>query len=526
MLNDSPRRAFLQHSLALCASTLVPSLGSILWSSQAQAASLTARVTIAQGILEGVQAPDGTRVWRGVPFAQPPLGALRFKAPQPLTPWHAPRLADAYGPWAVQQPYPPVAQDKPKGDEDCLYLNVWAPAKPAAQPRPVMLWMHGGAFVLGSGGDPRFDGADYANRGDLVFVTINYRMGGFGYLAVSDEPGAANLGLLDQIAALQWVRDNIAAFGGDPHNVTVMGESAGAMSIGCLLGAPGAKGLFQRVIIQSGGARPLFEGNEPAQVLQQVLKTAGLAPDQAHQLQAMPVAQLNNLFIEVAEQSNTALLGGEAYHPAVDGHVLPQHPLENLSPVPALIGHCRDESGLFVAGKAVNLLEGLPARVRGKVGEAMWADVLETYQHTVAAGGDWQRELFSDLFVGVPALRLADRLAAAGAPVWTYRFDYPQAGPYGPCHGSDIPYTFGLGQPGKGRGSFTAPEQALSEQMRDSFIAFARTGNPQTAALPTWPRHDGQSLSYLRFDTPVSMGRDYLGKERRTAWQPVAVTAL
>lgn len=516
MPHESSRRRFLQHCLSVSTVALLPPFA------LADTASPT-QVTVAQGVLQGQQQADGTRAWKGVPFARPPVGKLRFKAPQPLQAWYAPLKAEAYGPWAVQQPYPPVLQDKPKGEEDCLYLNVWAPASPAQHVRPVLVWLHGGAFVLGSGGDPRFDGSDYARRGDLVFVTVNYRMGGFGYLGVHPEPGAANLGLQDQIAALRWVRENISAFGGDPHNVTVMGESAGAMSIGCLLGVPAAKGLFARAIIQSGGARPLFQAEEAAQVLQQVLQAGGV---DAAQLQQMPVAELNNLFIKVAAQSNTPLLGGEAYHPAVDGSLLPGHPLDHLNPVPTLIGHCRDESGLFVAGKAVNLLEGLPARVRAKVGDATWAQVQRTYQQTTAAEGDWQRELFSDIFVGVPALRLADRLAAAGAPVWAYRFDYANAGPYGPCHGSDIPYTFGLGQPGKGRGSFTAAEQVLSEQMRDSFIAFAHTGNPQTRALPTWPRHEPQALAYLRFDTPVSVARDYLGAERRAVWETVAVAAL
>ncbi|WP_455924891.1 carboxylesterase/lipase family protein [Pseudomonas putida] len=512
----SSRRRFLQHCLSVSAVALLPPFA-------LAATDAPTQIKVAQGVLLGQRQPDGTRTWKGVPFAHPPVGELRFKAPQPLQAWHAPLKAEAYGPWAVQQPYPPVAQDKPKGEEDCLYLNIWAPAEAASRPRPVMVWIHGGAFVLGSGGDPRFDGSDYAQRGDLLFVTVNYRMGGFGYLQVHDEPGAANLGLQDQIAALRWVRDNIAAFGGDPTNVTVMGESAGAMSIGCLLGAPAAKDLFKRAIIQSGGARPLFQANETAQVLHQVLQAGAVT---TAQLQYMPVADLNNLFIKVASQSNTPLLGGEAYHPAVDGSLLPHHPLEGLTPVPTLIGHCRDESGLFVAGKAVNLLEGLPARVRAKVGEAAWQQVVQTYQATTAAGGDWQRELFSDIFVGVPALRLADRLSAAGAPVWTYRFDYAQAGPYGPCHGSDIPYTFGLGQPGKGRGSFTAAEQALSQQMRDCFIAFAHTGDPQTKALPAWPRHDAQALDYLRFDTPLSLGRDYLGAERRAVWQAVPIAAL
>lgn len=513
---ESSRRRFLQHCLSVSTAALLPPFA------LADLASPT-QVTVAQGVLQGQQQADGTRTWKGVPFARPPVGKLRFKAPQPLQAWYAPLKAEAYGPWAVQQPYPPVLQDKPKGEEDCLYLNVWAPASPAVHVRPVLVWLHGGAFVLGSGGDPRFDGSDYARRGDLIFVTVNYRMGGFGYLGVHAEPGAANLGLQDQVAALRWVRDNISAFGGDPHNVTVMGESAGAMSIGCLLGVPAAKGLFARAIIQSGGARPLFQADEAAQVLHQVLQAGGV---DAAQLQQMPVAELNNLFIKVAEQSNTPLLGGEAYHPAVDGSLLPVHPLEALHAVPTLIGHCRDESGLFVAGKAVNLLEGLPARVRAKVGEATWAQVEQTYQQSTGAGGDWQRELFSDIFVGVPALRLADRLAAAGAPVWAYRFDYANAGPYGPCHGSDIPYTFGLGQPGKGRGSFTAAEQRLSEQMRDSFIAFAHTGSPQTAALPTWPRHEPQALAYLRFDTPVSVASDYLGAARRAVWETVPIAAL
>lgn len=181
---------------------------------------------------------------------------------------------------------------------------------------------------------------------------------------------------------------------------------------------------------------------------------------------------------------------------------------------------------MFFAIKATQLTDGLPARVLSKVGECKWARIVDTYKRTTEAGANWEHQIFSDILVGVDSLRLADHLVEAGAPVWSYRFDYAEADPCGLCHGSDLAYTFTLGQPGKGRGSFTAAEQQLSDRMRDGFIAFARTGDPQTTAIPEWPLHAPSEPQYLKFDTTIAVANYYLGSERRAAWQSVPLTAL
>ncbi|MGW6904850.1 carboxylesterase family protein, partial [Streptomyces sp. NPDC054940] len=203
--------------------------------------------------MRGVQRGDGVLVWKGLPYAAPPTGSRRYAPPQPVASWTGVRDASAYGHAAPQVPLLPGLPETPNQSEDCLYLNVWSPS-PRGR-RPVIVWIHGGGFLAGTGNDPTFDGGNYAQR-DCVVVTFNYRLGAFGSLYQPDRYGSGNLRLLDQMAALRWVRDNIAAFGGDPCAVTVMGESAGAMSIGALLGTPKARGLFHRAIIQNGGPRP------------------------------------------------------------------------------------------------------------------------------------------------------------------------------------------------------------------------------------------------------------------------------
>lgn len=480
-------------------------------------------ITVRDGRIAGTREANGTRVWRGIPYARPPVGPLRGRTPQPAVAWSGIRDATAFGSEAIQQSLVP-GTGVMKGSEDCLYLNVWAPERPASTPRAVIVWIHGGGFVFGAGSEESYHGDGYAERGDVVFVTFNYRLNGFGYLQTSRDPGSANLGLLDQIAALRWVRDNIAAFSGDPGKVTVMGESAGGMSIGCLLGAPASRGLFHRAIIQSGGARPVFLPDEPRQVMALALGEAGLGPGDDEKLLALPASELHRIFNALAAASNTALLGGEAFHPAVDGVVLPQHPLLALAPVPTMIGHCENEGVTFA--DVTTLIEGLPQKVRSLVGAARWEALTSAYASTPRPERDPTVDLFSDMFTGIPSLRLADGLVALGAPVWSYRFDYPKASPIGAAHASDIAFTFGQPKGVPFPVDWTAEARAVSEQMRDSFIAFARTGSPQTAALPQWPKHGPAELDYLCFDVKPSIARDFIGAKRRSAWKPVPVDAV
>lgn len=480
-------------------------------------------VALKDGRVAGTREANGTRVWRGIPFARPPIGAARGRAPQPVEPWSTVKNTTAFGSPAVQQALGPFPAPT-TGTEDCLYLNVWAPEQPSDKPRPVLVWIHGGGFVFGAASEPIYHGDGYAAWGDLIFVSFNYRLSGFGFLATTLDSGSANLALLDQIAALRWIRDNIAAFGGDPTAVTIMGESAGGMSVGCLLGTPAARGLFARAIVQSGGARPVYPVGEARQVTALVLAEAGLQPGDDEKLMKLPADELQRLFSAVAAKSDTALLGGEPFHPAIDGAVLQKHPLRTLATVPTLVGHCENEALTFSSMAA--LLEGLPAKVHALAGEKLWAGLTEAYEQNARPQRDPSLDLFSDCFTGVPSLRLSDELTKVGAPVWNYRFDYAKASPIGAAHGTDVAFTFGKAQGAPFPVEWTAEAQALSQLMTDSIIAFVRTGNPQTSALPEWPKHDPSQLAYMGFDVQPAIGFDYVGAERRAAWASVPIEAV
>ena len=243
-------------------------------------------------------------VWKGIPFAQPPTGLRRFRAPQPLEPWMGVREATAFGPMAPQVPEimggiaggADRAAKLPPMSEDCLSLNIWSPDADQER-RPVMVWIHGGAFTLGSASDPWYDGTSFAVTHHIVVVTLNYRLGILGFVSLKDLAGedaayTGNCGLLDQIAALEWVRENIAAFGGDPDQVTVMGESAGAISIGTLLGMPAAHGLFQRAVLQSGAGSDMTTRSRATKVAQALLAKLGLETSQLSALADVPLEAL------------------------------------------------------------------------------------------------------------------------------------------------------------------------------------------------------------------------------------------
>lgn len=480
---------------------------------------LTSQVSTRSGRLEGATFTGGVR-FLGIPFAEPPVGRLRFRAPEPPTPWPGVRDAREYGPSAPQ--IGPVNRmirgligaTGSRQSQDCLYLNVWTPKCDGAR-RPVMVWIHGGAFILGSGSTSLYSGERLATRGDVVVVTINYRLGALGYLSWKDacagpDVPPANLGLRDQIAALAWVRDHIEEFGGDPGNVTVFGESAGAMSIGTLLGVPAAKGLFHKAILQSGAAHNVSSPEKAARVAAQFFELLGIDDPTPEALAPLPIAALME-----AQARATVGAGLEdglmAWQPCVDGDLVRETPLSAIdgglaSDVPILIGTNRDEYRLFtfLDRDRVNDAE-LASRVRriarrGQTEDAQLVErILGTYGPTTGERDPGANErwvaLQGDRIFHYPATRLADAQCAHQPRVFAYLFEWtlPLLGAgLGACHGLDLPFVFGATHSGILRLGLVADRKALSvgEAMQDAWIAFARRGEPASDRLPEWPAYE------------------------------------
>jgi para-nitrobenzyl esterase len=407
--------------------------------------------------------------------------------------------------------------------EDCLYLNVWSPAT-EGEKRPVMVWIHGGAFTLGSASDPWYDGTSFAARHNIVVVSLNYRLGILGFVSLKDLAGAdagytANCGLLDQIAGLQWVRENIAAFGGDANNVTVMGESAGAMSIAALLGMPAAHGLFQRAILQSGAAGNLATRSQAAKVAQALLAKLGLSTSQLSALADVPLEALLKIQPELGREFG----GIRASSPVIDGEMLPQHPLASIAQgsaadVAILAGTNRDEWRLFT------MMSGGP-----KVDEVQLKQIFgDEAQHALAvytaAQADKSPELawidiMSDLVFRMPAIRLAEGQVRQGAPVWMYRFDWESpvfGGVLGAAHGVDVAFVWNTLDTEIAR-RFTGDSpgrQPLADLMQASWAAFIRSGNPAIASLPAWPPYDLERRATMIFSDAPHVVDDPQGQVR------------
>src|SRR3954451_13663151 len=378
---------------------------------------------------------DAMSDFRGIPYAAPPVGDLRFRPPQPAEPWTGVRDATRFRPMAPQNQgtmermfgAPPQAVD-----EDCLSLNIWTPACDDAK-RPVMVWIHGGAFVSGTGATPWYDGRSFA-RDDVVLVTINYRLGALGFLHVD---GQGNNGILDQVAALEWVRDNIAAFGGDPGNVTAFGESAGAMSVGTLLGLPAAKGLFVKAIPESGAAHAARTPEAATQLADELLVELGIdpGPSAVDRLRDLPVESILEAQSKVVEREMSLTGRGIPFAPVVDGVVLPEPPIDAIGKgqaagVKVLVGPTRDEWKLFtMMDPAIADLDdaGAARRLRGLIRDSSRApDVIAQYRstHPEKSVSDLWTVVGTDVIFRVPAVRLAENQSAGGNDVYMYRFDY------------------------------------------------------------------------------------------------------
>ncbi len=466
------------------------------------------RVTTGLGQVEG-ELSSGVWAFRGIPYARPPVGPLRWRPPQPARPWRGALEAHRSGPAAPQNSGVLtrfIADSGERRSEDCLTLNVWTPAPDTAR-RPVLVWIHGGGFNLGSGAHGVYDGSALARRGDCVVVTLNYRLGALGWLAEpafeAEEGGVlGNLGLLDQVAALRWVAEQIEAFGGDASRVTLFGGSAGAMSIATLLATPAARGLFHRAILQSGAARNVHSREDALRIGQLFQRELGLTPGDVDALRATPVEALL-----AAQQRCVERVSGLPFQPCVDGSVLPRLPLEAIrcgeaAELPVLLGTNLDEWRLFGLSdpKAASLDgEGLLRRLSRSLGcRERAAHVIQVYTEARRDGvgvapADLWFAIESDRWFRAPAAELA--AALNGGRTYAYLFTWPSpalGGSLGACHALEVPFVFGTTrrQPlpmivGEG-----LAVEALSLQLQDSWLRFARAGSPAEAAA--WPAYDAE----------------------------------
>ena len=491
-------------------------------------------VTIAQGGLRGLER-NGIAQFRGIPFAAAPVGERRFAPPGPAPSWSGERDATAFGARSLQVAGGATALLGDRSDdaaEDCLFLNVFTPACDDAA-RPVMVWIHGGGFVNGSASIPWYDGTSLAARGDVVVVTVNYRLGALGFLWLGDlDPTLRSSGvngLLDQVAALEWVRDNIAAFGGDPHNVTVFGESAGAMSVSTLLAMPAARGLFHRAIAQSGAAHNTFTTTTASAITAQVMDLVGV--DTVAGLLAAPADSIVDAATKVEARmfEDPSGLGGPAgialamaFQPVVDGEHLPEQPLRAIAAgraadVPLLTGTNLDEWNLFALMSPGGLDD---PRLLGRL-ERIFGDahvVRDTYRATRpdATADDLWNAVLTDATFRLPAIRMVEARAAALSPTWQYLFTWATpafGGVVKSCHALEIPFVFGvLDAPGANLflGDPIGEDlHELSRAMQDAWLAFARHGDPG------WPVWDETARPTQRFDVEPALLSDPMADERR-----------
>ncbi len=487
------------------------------------------------GDVEGID-KNGLQVFRGIPFAKPPVGELRFRSPLPAVPWQGVRAASEFGPSCPQRDLPIAifdGWDVGKQDEDCLYLNVTTPDT-AGSPRPVMVWIHGGGFTMGSGSQAMYDVDKLVRMGNLVIVTINYRLGPFGFLHLDDHLGedfgaSGNAGIEDQVMALRWVKENIQAFGGDPSQVTIFGESAGGMSVGTLMGTPDAAGLFHRAIPQSGAAHNIHTRDSANAIAGGVLESLGIDRAGRDRLRTLDSEELLVAADKIGTSQNTqaSLL---PFQPVVDGRLLSRSPLEEVAEglcagVPLLVGSCRDEWNLLgmMDPEQADLDE---AKVLKRVEDFVGGEakrLIEAYRSTLGPDCSSRQIYFAlqtDRVFRIPALRLAEAQLPHCEDSYVYMFNWEApTGDLGACHGIDVPFVFGL-IPAEGPALFgSGPEaQALAETTMAAWIAFAQSGCPQHPGLERWPRYDREKRATLLFDRKCEVAEAPFDEIRR-AWE-------
>lgn len=507
-------------------------------------------VETASGRVAGVTS-GGVHIFKGIPYGAPTAGANRFMPPRKPEPWAGIREATAYAgrsPQAVTDGAvrPELATvwgavDTLPVGEDCLTLHVWTPALDNSK-RPVMVWLHGGAFSFGSANSPRYDSTNLARRNDVVVVAVNHRLNIFGHLDLSgigDERFAqsGNVGILDLVAALHWVREHARRFGGDPDNVTIFGQSGGGGKVSALLAMPSARGLFHKAIVQSGASVRFAEPERTTRLAEAVLKHLGLGPGQLDALQALPLARLQDA---VAPAQKTLprpahpLLDRYNFGPVVDGRILPAHPFDPAAPalsddVPIMVGGTKDETAIYLAPDDTVWTrtvteDDLKTRIAAVAGEA--ADELLAYyarRDTKAGPSDRLITALTASNFGVRSVLLAERKAARmKAPVWMYRFDWETpafGGRLKSPHSVDVPFVFDtlhvIGEVHR-----KPRDQALADRVSRTWASFARNGDPGNEAIPAWPAYAAGQRATMLFDDECRVVDDPDG-EVRPLWSKV-----
>ncbi|QQS12169.1 MAG: carboxylesterase/lipase family protein [Rhodospirillales bacterium] len=518
--------------------------------SDAADAAPTPAVETASGRIRGLVV-DGCHVFKGIPYGASTAGANRFMPPRPPAPWTGVRDCFAYG---GRSPQAPAAAQRPElatvwgpvdtlpVGEDCLTLHVWTPAPDGAK-RPVMVWLHGGAFSYGSANSPRYDSVNLARRNDVVVVAVNHRLNIFGHLDLSTVGGdrfaaSGNAGLLDLVAALEWVRDNAARFGGDPGNVTIFGQSGGGGKVSALLGMPKARGLFHKAIIQSGASVRFAERERTTRLADGVLKHLELGVGDVDALQTLPLERLLAA-VEPAQRTlprpRFPLLDRYNFGPVVDGAILPAHPFDPAAPaisdgVPLMIGDTKDESAIFLApddsvwNRTVTE-DDLRARLAAVAGP--WTDDALALYRARDPGASPSDRLITALTASnfhVRTVMLAERKAARGkAAVHMYRLDWETPafdGRLKSPHSVDVPFVFDtlgvIGATGRKAGA-----QSLAARISRTWTTFARTGAPDNAAIPAWPAYTAERRATMVFDDSCRVEDDPDADARRL-WHDVA----
>jgi para-nitrobenzyl esterase len=537
------RRDFLKHISALAISG-----GVFLHDLSAQDVKFVIAET-SFGKIRGVD-NNGIKIFKGIPYGGSTTGSNRFMPPAEPADWSDVRDALEYGHSAPQRdpaaPPPPAGaltisgENLPAEGEDCLVLNVWTPAVSFAvnggPKRPVMFWCHGGGFATGSGSSPDNDGTNLARRGDVVVVTINHRLNVLGFANLSefsaDFLNSGDVGMLDIVQALKWVRSNISQFGGDPNTVTIFGQSGGGRKVETLLAMPSAQGLFHRAIIESGAAVKVVDRDVAVRNSEQLLARLGIDRKNVRALQKLPVEKIMAAYFVVLKENPGVdpSLGG--FSPTVDGKIVPQHPFSpNASPVsadvPVMIGCTRTEMTLFSLNdpSAFSLNDAdMRKRINDLLGDRASA-MIELYRklNSGASPSDIYFLIASDYRYGAPTMIAAQRRAALGkAPVYLYYFTWEtpvQGGRLKSPHTMEIPFAFDNVKISMRMTGGGADAMVLADKVSDAWIAFARTGDPNTPKLPQWPAFDAKDRATMVINNVSKVVNDPLREQRLAMFQ-------